>query len=119
AEVMAQNRFLVTGATGDTGGYTVEQLVERGHAVRALARREDDRSKRLGKMGAEVVIGDFLKFNDVRAAMRGVRGAYFCYPIRLGILLATAYFAQAAKGAGLECLVHMSLKSAREAAPRH
>ena len=34
---MTQNRFLVTGATGDTGGYTVEQLLERGHAVRALA----------------------------------------------------------------------------------
>ena len=79
---MAQQKFLVTGATGDTGGYTVEQLVERGHAVRTLAHREDDRSKRLGKMGAEVVIGDFLKFNDVRAAMRGVRGAYFGYPIR-------------------------------------
>jgi nucleoside-diphosphate-sugar epimerase len=68
-EIMTQKKFLVTGATGDTGGYTVEQLVERGHAVRALAHREDDRSKRLEKMGAEVVIGDFLKFNDVRAAV--------------------------------------------------
>ena len=68
-EIMAQKKFLVTGATGDTGGYTVEQLVERGHAVRALAHREDDRPKRLEKMGAEVVIGDFLKFNDVRAAV--------------------------------------------------
>ena len=27
---MAQQKFLVTGATGDTGGYTVEQLLERG-----------------------------------------------------------------------------------------
>ncbi len=111
---MTQNRFLVTGATGDTGGYTVEQLLERGHAVRALAHRADDRSKRLEKMGVEVVIGDFLKFNDVRAAMRGVRGAYFCYPIRPGILQATAYFAQAAKEAGLECVVNMSQKPARE-----
>ena len=116
---MAQKKFLVTGATGDTGGYTVEQLLERGHAVRALAHREDDRSKRLEKMGAEVVIGDFLKFNDVRAAMRGVRGAYFCYPIRPGILQATAYFAQAAKEAGLECVVNMSQKSAREDALSH
>ena len=116
---MELNRFLVTGATGDTGGYTVEQLLERGHAVRALAHREDDRSKRLEKMGAEVVIGDFLKFNDVRAAMRGVRGAYFCYPIRPGILQATAYFAQAAKEAGLECVVNMSQKSAREDALSH
>src|SRR5260221_13060430 len=116
---MTQKKFLVTGATGDTGGYTVEQLLERGHAVRALAHREDDRSKRLEKMGAEVVIGDFLKFNNVRAAIRGVRGAYFCYPIRPGILQATAYFAQAAKEAGLECVVNMSQKSAREEALSH
>src|SRR5438132_10916310 len=99
---MAQKTFLVTGATGDTGGYTVEQLVERGHAVRALAHREDDRSKRLEKLGAEVVIGDFLKFNDVRAPMRGVRGAYFCSPIRPRMLHAPAYFAQAATEAGLD-----------------
>ena len=81
-EIMTQKKFLVTGATGATGGYAVERLLERGHAVRALAHREDNRSKRLDKMGAEVVIGDFLKFNDVRAAMRGVRGPYFGYPIR-------------------------------------
>src|SRR5262245_55086788 len=70
-------------------------------------------------MGAEVVIGDFLKFNDVRAAMRGVRGAYICYPIRPGILQVTAYFAQAAKEASLECVVNMSQKSAREDAQSH
>jgi len=116
---MAQKTFLVTGATGDTGGYTVEQLLERGHAVRALAHREDDRSKRLEKMGAEVVIGDLLRFNDVRAAIQGVRGAYFCYPIRPGILQATAYFARAAKEACLECVVNMSQKSARADARSH
>ena len=71
---MAQKQCLVTGATGHTGSDTVERLLERGHAVRALAHREDDRSKRLEKMGAEVIIGDFLKFNDVRAAMRGGDG---------------------------------------------
>src|SRR6266478_2736998 len=116
---MAQKTFLVTGATGDTGGYTVEQLMERGHAVRALAHREDDRSKRLGTMGAEVVSGDFLKFNDVRAAMRGVRGAYFCYPIRPGILQATAYFVQAAMEAGVDGIVNMSQKPARADAKSH
>ena len=59
-EIMAQKQFLVTGATGSTGGYAVERLLERGHAVRALAHREDDRSKRLQELGAEVVIGDLL-----------------------------------------------------------
>src|SRR6266481_8492773 len=33
-EIMAQKIFLVTGATGATGGYAVERLLERGHAVR-------------------------------------------------------------------------------------
>src|ERR1700704_5648764 len=33
------------------------RLLERGHAVRALAHREDYRSKRLEKIGAEVLIG--------------------------------------------------------------
>jgi NADPH:quinone reductase-like Zn-dependent oxidoreductase len=46
SEIMAQKKFLVTGATGATGGYAVELLLERGNAVRALAHREDDRSKR-------------------------------------------------------------------------
>ena len=75
---MAQKKFLVTGATGDTGGYTVEQFLERGHAVRALAHREDDRSKRLQELGAEVVIGDLVKLNDVRLALSGIRGGIFC-----------------------------------------
>ena len=43
-------KTLVTGATGATGGYVVERLLERGHAVRALAHREDDRSKWLEPM---------------------------------------------------------------------
>src|SRR5207245_11681992 len=102
--MQTQNRFLVTGATSDTGGYTVEQLLERGHAVRALAHREDDRSKRRGRMGVEVVIGDFLKFNDVRAAMRGVRGASFCYPIRTGLLDATTGFTTSTTCGGLAFL---------------
>lgn len=116
---MARQKFLVTGATGDTGGHTVEQLLARGHQVRALAHREDNRSKQLQKTGAEVVFGDFLDFNAMRAVLKGVRGAYFCYPIRPGILQATAYFAQAAKEAGLECVVNMSQKSAREDALSH
>src|SRR6478672_2054357 len=111
---MSQRTFLVTGATGDTGGATAEQMLARGHPVRALAHRQDDRAKRLQGLGAEVVFGDFLNLDDVRAALRGVAGAYFCYPIRPGIIQATAIFAQAAKEAGVECVVNMSQISARE-----
>src|SRR5262249_27807756 len=116
---MSRRTFLVTGATGDTGGATVEQLLARGHQVRALAHRQDDRAKRLQGLGAEVVCGDFLNLDDVRAALRGVAGAYFCYPIRPGIIQATAIFAQAAKEAGVRCVVNMSQISAREDAKSH
>ena len=116
---MSRRTFLVTGATGDTGGATVEQMLARGHHVRALAHRQDDRAKRLQGLGAEVVFGDFLNLDDVRAALRGVAGAYFCYPIRPGIIQATAFFAQAAKEAGVACVVNMSQISAREDAKSH
>src|SRR5260370_9151944 len=116
---MSRRTCLVTGATGDTGGATVEQMLASGHHVRALAHRQDDRAKRLQGLGAEVVFGDFLNLDDVRAALRGVAGAYFCYPIRPGIIQATAFFAQAAKEAGVECVVNMSQISPREDAKNH
>ena len=116
---MVQSKVLVTGATGDTGRATVSELLARGHKVRALAHGQDDRSKRLQERGVEVVYGDLLDFGQVRAALSGVQRAYFVYPIRPGILQATAYFAQAAKEAGVDGIVNMSQKSAREDAKSH
>jgi NAD(P)H dehydrogenase (quinone) len=113
---MTQTKFLITGATGATGGEAVRQLLERQQAVRALAHRPDERSKQLQKLGAEVVFGDFLDFDTVRAALNGVQRAYFCYPIGPGLVQATAQFAQAAKEAGVEVIVNMSQKSARSEA---
>ena len=90
-----------------------------GDELRALAHGEDERSKRLQDRGVEVVFGDLLDFGQVRAALNDIRRAYFVYPIRPGILQATAYFAQAAKAAGLDGIVNMSQKSAREDAKSH
>ncbi len=110
---MPQTKFLITGATGDTGGYAVRQLLEKNQAVRVLAHRPDDRSEQLRKAGAEVVFGDLLDFDSVRAALNGVQRAYFCFPISPGLVQATAQFAQAAKEAGVEVIVNMSQISAR------
>jgi NAD(P)H dehydrogenase (quinone) len=110
---------LVTGATGDTGRATVDELLARGHRVRALAHGQDERSKKLQDRGVEVVYGDLLDFGQVKAALNGVKRAYFVYPIRPGILQATAYFAQAAKEAGVDGIVNMSQISAREDAKSH
>ena len=109
-------RILITGATGATGGYSIEQLLSRGHQVRALAHQPDQRSDRLTKLGAEVVFGNFLDFDSIRSAMEGIQRAYFCYPIVPGIIQATTYFALAAKEAGVDTVVNMSQKPARREA---
>ena len=116
---MNQANVLVTGATGDTGRATIDELLGRGHRVRALAHAEDERSRELQDRGVEVVYGDLLDFEQVQAALNGVNRAYFVYPIRPGILQATAYFAQAAKDAGLDGVVNMSQISARKDAKSH
>jgi NADH dehydrogenase len=52
---------LIVGATGMLGGEICRLLVERGKKVRALVRRTSDPGKvaALGRVGAEVVYGDF------------------------------------------------------------
>jgi NAD(P)H dehydrogenase (quinone) len=113
------NRYLISGATGSTGSKTVEFLLEAGVKVRAYVHRQDERSAALSALGAELVTGDLLDFEAVRRAMEEVKGAYFVYPIKPGILQATAYFAQAAKEAAVSAIVNMSQISARREAKSH
>lgn len=116
---MSKPIFLITGATGATGSATAAQLLEAGRSVRAFVHREDERSDRLRSLGAELVVGDLLDFDAVRAALVGVRRSYFVYPIRPGLVQATAQFAQAAKEAGVEAIVNMSQVSARSDSSSH
>src|ERR1700742_3215610 len=108
--------FLITGATGNTGAHTVRLLRERGLRVGALVHTVDDRAARLGELGAEVVQGDLLDFPSISAATAGVTAGYFIYPIRPGLVEATANFAQAASEAGVHAVVNMSQISARREA---
>ena len=105
--------ILVTGATGDTGRPTVQELLKKGFKVRALARREDGRSKALADLGAEVVYGDITSLRDVRRTLQSVNRAYFCFPIAEGLVEAAVIFAQAAKEQGVEHIVNMSHKQSR------
>jgi NAD(P)H dehydrogenase (quinone) len=116
---MADVQFLITGATGATGGAAAEQLLEQGRRVRAFVHRSDERAEKLRKRGADIVVGDLLDFDSVRAALQNVDRAYFVYPIRPGLVQATAQFAQAAREAGIEAIVNMSQVSARSDAKSH
>src|SRR6266403_4287927 len=116
---MSIQMLLVTGATGETGRYTVRHLREKGHTVRAMVHKEDERSQTLRNWGAEIVVGDLLNHDDAIRATSGTSAAYFCYPVRPGLIQATAYFADAGKRAGLEAVVNMSQISAREDSKSH
>ena len=107
---MSKPIILVTGATGKTGNPVVEQLLALELPVRAFVHRIDERSERLEALGAEILQGDFLDLQSVRSAMQGVKRIYFCYPPQGDRLLeAATNVAVAARDAGVEALVNMSL----------
>src|SRR5690349_10310868 len=110
---------LVSGATGRTGGAAIDELLKMGKRVRAYVRSDDDRAAALRRRGVDVAIGDFTDIDDIRAAMEGIRSAYFLHPIAPGIIGAAAYFTQAAKEAGVTAIVNMSQISARRHAASH
>ncbi|MGZ3715743.1 MAG: NmrA family NAD(P)-binding protein [Ktedonobacterales bacterium] len=116
---MSSPVFLITGATGATGGNVIALLRERGHHVRAFVHQYDERSAQLQRQGVEIAMGDLLDFTTIRPALEGVSGAYFVYPIAPGLIEATAYFAQAANEAGVSSVVSMSQVSARREAKSH
>jgi len=115
----AGKRFLITGATGSTGSSAVRELIENGHTVRAFVHCENERSAKLRAQGAEVVVGDLLNLDDTRNALDDVGAAYFVYPISPGLIEASAFFAQAAKEAGVSSIVNMSQISARRESRSH
>src|SRR5947208_1680598 len=104
--------ILVTGAAGgaqgSTGRLVTQALIQRGLPVRALVHKLDERSDRLRKLGAEVIEGDLLNPASTRAALQGVRRAYFTYPVADGLMEATTIFAQAAREVGTELVVNLS-----------
>jgi NAD(P)H dehydrogenase (quinone) len=117
--MMRDQTVLVTGGTGATGGFTIDALTKFDVSIRALVRKDDERAERLRVAGVEVVIGDLLDVDSVRSAMEGISAAYFVYPLVPGLIDATAYFAQAAREAGLKGIVNMSQISARRDSKSH
>lgn len=116
---MSEKLILVSGAVGRTGGAAISELLKMGRHVRGYVRSDDERAAALRARGVDIAVGDFTNIDDIRAAMEGVSSAYFLHPIAPGILGAAAYFAQAAKEAGVTAIVNMSQISARRESTSH
>lgn len=103
-----KRKILVTGAAGKTASGVVEMCLEKKAEVRALVRKSDERSDRLKKLGAEVVTGDMMNYQDMKTALSGIDSVYFCYPTSDRVLEATAVFAAAAAEKEVRFVVNMS-----------
>jgi len=69
--------ILITGATGKQGGAVAHELLKRGHAVRAMARKPDgDAAKELQELGATIVAGDLDDAASLGNALTGVWGVW-------------------------------------------
>jgi uncharacterized protein YbjT (DUF2867 family) len=110
--VLMSHPILITGAAGgmqgSTGRLVANALLKQGIPVRAFVHKLDARSEELALNGAEVVQGDLLNPASVFDAMKGVKRAYFTYPVADGLLQAASIFAAAARERGLELVVNNS-----------
>jgi nucleoside-diphosphate-sugar epimerase len=85
--------ILVTGAAGAVGGVgrtLTELLLARGHKVRALVRRQDERAEALRRLGADVVQGDLTDLGSMHRAIEGCARIYFGMSVSPAYLEATA-----------------------------
>src|SRR5579862_9506863 len=105
---MTKPRIIVTGATGKTGSAVTSELLKAGYPVRALVRREDDRSARLKAQGAEIAVADMSDVERISDALRDVQGAYYCPPLDPYMIQGALAFAVAAKEARLEHIVGLT-----------
>ncbi len=103
--------ILVTGAAGDIGAIgrnLTAMLLAKGHKVRALVRREDERAESQRQLGAEVVQGDLTDLASMHRAIEGVARIYFGMSVSAAYLEATVNVAVVAKYHGVEAFVNMS-----------
>ena len=103
--------ILVTGAAGDIGAigrHLTAMLLAKGHKVRALVRREDERAEGLRQLGAEVVQGNLTELASMHRAIEGVARIYFGMSVSPTYLEATVNTAAVAKHHGVEVFVNMS-----------
>lgn len=103
--------ILITGAAGAIGGIgrtLTAMLLEKGHRVRALVRRQDERADDLRRLGAEVVQGDLTDLASMHRAIEGCSRIYFGMSISAAYLEATVNLAAVARHHGVEAIVNMS-----------
>lgn len=71
--------FAVTGACGQTGSVVTRHLLDAGHDVRVVVRR-DEQARTWRSRGASAFVADLGERHSIRGAFAGVSGAYLMNP---------------------------------------
>lgn len=108
-------RILITGASGFLGGHVAERFAEAGHGVRALVRTTSD-TRRLERLGAELVRGDLKDPDSLRRAVRGADAVVHAASTMGGVpaeyekatIEGTRALLEAAEAAGVRRFVYVS-----------
>jgi len=104
--------ILVTGATGRVGRHVVDQLVTRGATVRVLTR---DPAKAAFPAPVEVVEGDLLDIDALRAAFSGVTTLFLLNAVTGDEFTQAILTLNVAREAGVERVVYLSVFQADRA----
>jgi uncharacterized protein YbjT (DUF2867 family) len=104
--------ILVIGATGRVGGHLVNQLVRRGAAVRVLTRNPSNASF---PSEVEVVQGDLLDIESLRAAFTGIRTLFLLNAVAGDEFTQALITLNIAREAGVGRVVYLSVFDADRA----
>lgn len=98
--------ILVTGATGRVGSQVVQQLIQRGANVRVLVR---DPAKAVFPPGVDVVKGDLLDLDALRAAFQGVDTLFLLNAVAGDEFTQALVTLNVARESGVERVVYLSV----------
>ncbi|MCK1392184.1 NmrA/HSCARG family protein [Bradyrhizobium sp. 1] len=98
--------ILVTGATGRVGRHIVQQLVARGADVRVLSR---DPAKAEFPAGVNIVKGDLLDLDSLRAAFSGIKTLFLLNAVTGDEFTQALITLNVAREAGVDRLVYLSV----------
>jgi uncharacterized protein YbjT (DUF2867 family) len=114
SETKANQKILVTGATGYIGGRLVPRLLEAGYGVKCLARDPERVRGRLWASAIELVAGDVMIPEMLTAALHSVDTAYYLiHSLHRGKdfanndAIAAHNFADVAKAAGVRRIIYL------------
>ena len=98
--------ILVTGATGNVGRHVVQQLIQRGAQVRALARNPATADL---PEAVEVVQGDLLDVDALRSAFHGVSTLFLLNAVSADEFTQALITLNLAREAGVQRVVYLSV----------